>query len=862
MALEKPRVPHMTLMHEALASQEGAGPAPIGQVWWDDIPHLAGRPEVDTIIEKWDSGTAVVLLEGYSASGKSCVAAMVGRRSAESGSRLLPAFVYYLNLTTRRGWMGPGRDSVAQAIGQALQSASRLPGFRVHFIVEDVHHEFQDLDARLQRFAKCPCARVLLTSRPLERYELGEPGSEDALSTRRHDAFVWLRDGRLEPLATDSLVVERIVKARGGTFRDLGEVLRFVGRKEPNLLLLSLVIGAAKEKGKLVDDVSHEDIREGLQDHWADAARFTGVSEAAALQCLQPLCVLSEYEVPVSRSFVEKVSGGNVDDVCRALDALATAREIAKAITTAPEPSEWCVLPHARLARAHRRVFVSDERRVHILGQYLAAEPFIGTLAHRLASEDRECFNRLVARKAGTVVQRSLARLSTRELQRWVWALQRNAAEMAGLVIETHREQLLRHELADTSLADIGWLLSVLGRASPLLAGEVAEKHAEQILGAIQAEVSLSEIRLFLSRVAKASKPVAGNLAERGQEHVLARSLAGVSLEEQGLFLYGLAMASEPLARATAERHAAEIGRSLAEASLASLALFLSRATNASGALGRDVAERQATAIGAKIAAASWQDLGLFLCHLRKRCRRAAGEVADRYRQEILGRTLREASLEDLGLFLSRVAYASGPLGQEVAEKHREEIVTRGLGQTPLRDLGLFLSRVARACPALAQEVAETHRDQILARDLAGASLKATGFFMSGVARASRVLAREVAREHGQHIVTWNLRGESVHHLSLFLSQVAEACPALAQEVAERQREDILALSLAGASLQVAAFFLSGVARASEPLAQRIAQRDAAAIRQAYSTASPRHRYHFRSTLPDWLLNLLELPRD
>jgi hypothetical protein len=711
MTFEKPRIPHMNLMRDALAVQKGAAQAPIGQIWWDDIPQLANRPQVRTVIEKWKGGTSLVLLEGYSASGKSCIAAMAGRQAAQSGSRLVPAFVYYLNLTTHQGWTGPPRERASQAIAEAVKAASRLPGFRVYFIVEDVHHEFRDLDPQLQRFADDPNARMLLTSRPLERYDLKAPG-EGGWRGRASWAFAWLGDGRLGPLETDKDAVETIIKARGGTFCDIDAVLGFVGTKEPNLLLLSLAIQAAARQRKRLDDVTDADIREGLHDHWADVADRPGVNRAAVLRALESVSVLSEFEVPVSRSFVEQTSAGNGDDVGRALDTLTKAREMVSIVESGARPSEYFVLPHARLAQAHRRLSVSDTRRLEVLGQYLAAEPFIGALACRLCLEAPDCLEALVAQYPPTILERILAEASLNEVGEFLQGVVVHSRDLGRKIAQRHRKKILARSLADASLDDVSRFLRRVAIASQDLAREVARRHALDI-GQSLTKAALSHVGWFLGRVAAVSDELAREVAQR---HALdiGQSLAKAALIDAGWFLRNMPAGSDDqLAWEVAQCHRKEIvGHSLARTSLEEVSWFLGSVAGASDELAREVAQRHALDIGQSLAKAAWNDVGTFLQSMAIHSRDLAQELAQRHREAIVGCSLAHASIVDVRWFLRIVAMLCEDLAREVAQWHALDIGA-SLTKASLYGVGQFLGGVAGASEAVARELAQRYEAQI-----------------------------------------------------------------------------------------------------------------------------------------------------
>jgi hypothetical protein len=596
MAREKPKMPGLARIQDALASEVKGDSVPLGQIFWNQISSLSRRAEVEQIVRLWDDGASVVLMEGYSASGKSAIATMVGKSVVDRGSLLLPASVYYLNRTTGRGC--PAGGAAAACIEEALTALGGSRGDLVYLIVEDIHHELPGFD-RFNKFLNERGVRLLLTSRPIQDYTLSGRGLEAAERRRLAVPLAWVGHEHRLQLSTDRQVVEAIIKSRGAACGNLDAVLSFVGRKEPNLLLLSFAIEAAKSQRKPVDQVNDDDVRDHLRAHWRETAERLGLPEADLFCVLNSLSVVSEFEVPATSSFMAAASGRDDSAVRATVDALVKERAVVKLAPVRPEDEPYYLLPHARLAGIHRRLWVEEERRQDLLLAYIRTQPFVGTLVWGLLFEDSECLSGLIESRRGEIIETPLNAVTLNELGSFLWCLSFGASDdLAGEIAERHGEEILGRSLAEATPWEIGGFLGGLGQESEDLARKVAERHREEILGRSLAEASLSEIEGFLDGIAWASEDLAKKVAEGHREEILGLSLAGATLEEIGDFLRSVAGASGDLAREVVERHREEVlGRSLAGAPLWEIGHLLRRVTIASADLVTEVAERHRSAI-------------------------------------------------------------------------------------------------------------------------------------------------------------------------------------------------------------------------------------------------------------------------
>ena len=822
MAREKPKMPGLARIQDALASGGKSDLVPLGQIFWNHIPSLSRRAEVKQIIRLWDDGASIVLMEGYSASGKSAIAEMAGKSVVDRGSLLLPASVYYLNLTTHRGCPAGG-GSPTVCIEKALDAVEGSRGDLVYLIVEDIHHDLPGFD-RFNRFLNERGVRLLLTSRPIKDYTLSGRGLEAAEGRRLLAPLAWVGKEHSLQLSTDRQVVEAIIKRRGAGCDDLDAVLSFVDRKEPNLLLLSFAIEAAKSQGKPVNRVSENDVEHHLRAHWRETAERLGLPEADLFCVLNSLSVVSEFEVPATRSFIAAASGRDSSIADATIRALVKERVMIELAAARPEDEPYCLLPHARLAGIHRRLWVEPGRRQDLLLTYLRTQPFIGTLVWRLLREDSECLLALVESRRGGIVEVPLRAVALYELGSFLYHLCCASGDLAKEVARQHRQEILNRSLTEAPLWEIGRFLPGLAWVAKDLATELVERHQEEIRGRSLEGVPLGEICGFLEGLSKASRGLATELVERHREEILGRSLAEATLEEIGDLLSVVAALSGSVTKDVVERHREEIlGRSLAGASLWEIYYFLRRATIASADLAR--------------------------------------EVAGRHGEEILALSLAEATLPMIAYFLSGVACASEDLARELVVRHREEILGASLAGATLLEIGHFLSAVAEASEDLAKEVAEERRQEI-GRSLAGATLREIRDFLRSVGRASADVAREVAERHREDILGRSIAGAALLEIGNFLWGVATASAEVAREVAERHREEILGRSLEGAAVLKIGYFLRGVAAASTDLAREVVERHRGWIAKAYVGAPAGERRSFKRLMPSWLLDVLGLPEE
>ncbi|NIM06899.1 MAG: hypothetical protein GTO55_10140 [Armatimonadetes bacterium] len=897
MHTEKPGIPLFTIQ-EALASETEGKFHPLGRIAWSQVGDLTKRAEVDAIIERWDKGATALLLTGYSASGKSATAAMVGDTLVKRGSWLLPSFVYYVNLTNQReAPPGAGDKPILECIKETLGKDEPFPGSMVYCIVEDVHHEIEKIGEWNWLLEK-PGWRVLLTSRPPEDYVF--QGSQ--ASRRKETPFHWLSDEHRAELATDEGIVEAIIRSRERvTWGNLETVLHFISsgprskRKEPNLLLLDCALHAAQEskpKMSLEKVCRSEHIRDYLESHWNAFAEKFEIDDKILFSILCPLSVLSEFEVPVSQSFIITALKKEKDEVAKALEALTNARATVRVKTGDVRERDYFLLPHARLARVQRELWVKDDEREGTLAGYIKSEPFIGTLARRLFIEDRDYLKALLRNRGRDVVQRSLEGLPLSEIGWFLQRVARSSKPLAAQVAEKHKQEILGRSLAQASLREIGWFLWGVARASQPLAEQVGQRHEAEI-GKVLAQASLSAIGVFLSVVAWARKSLAARVAERHKEEILGRGLAQASPGEIGEFLRGLADASEALAAQAAERHETEIGRRLAQASLNEIEQFLREVVKASEPLATQVAERHETEIGKVLVQANIVEMGRFLGGVARASESLAVQVLQRHETEI-GKVLAQANIVEMGEFLGGVARASESLAAQVAERDKTEI-GKALAQASLREIGWFLESAAQAFKPSAAQVAQRHKTEI-GKALAQASLGGISAFLGAVARASEALPGEVAERHKTEIgealaqaclgeigafLSWGVMfvseafaaqvaerhkteiGEALAQASLreigwFLWGVAPNSEALAVQVAEKHQTEI-GKALAQASLGKICLLFWGLAEACAPLAAEMAERHKEEIREVYQRSSPDERTEFKEWLSDFLLEILGL---
>ena len=550
-------------IQEALAADPSVEPDPFrpGQLYWPDIKGLYKRAECDQIIQKMEK-ERVVLIEGYSASGKSSLVSRIGYELVNRRET-----VYYRNLTTQRGLNKRPEELVQELIKESRQIKAK-----VYLILEDLHQALQEMD-RLNPLTDNPHLRLILTSRPLARYEIESYRGKK--QGGMSGSFQWIApQNRLELKANETLI-EAIIREKGLPCKGVESVMEIIGKKEPNLLLLSFLIQVARGARKRVDEVKREEIVSSVRNHLDEIRdRLRGQIEDF-WKIMGMISTLSEYEIPLETGFIlDRLAPANINPL---LEALKREKEILSLKGKAID-QEYLFLPHARLASLYREVCFSGEERQELLKDYLLSGEFFGRLTGKI---------------------------------RW-----ENLKLLADL-IESCRKELTSRDLSKASLKEIGDFLWEISWVSKALAQTIAEKHQE-ILKDRFSTAPLKEIRDFLGGISSANKEVARAIVERHQETLKGRDLSTAGLEEIGYFLVRVSWTNEKVAKDIVERHQKTLKDKFSTASPKEIRDFFERISRPNEEMARDIAERHQKTLKDKFSTASLEEIVSFLVRISR----------------------------------------------------------------------------------------------------------------------------------------------------------------------------------------------------------------------------------------------------
>ncbi|CAD7781908.1 hypothetical protein DMNBHIDG_02840 [Candidatus Methanoperedenaceae archaeon GB37] len=397
----KPPIKSLMLIKEALAALDiESNPFRPGRLFWPDLERLSRRDEIDKIRECFAKDN-VVLLEGYPASGKSSIACRLGYELVKKGK-----WVYYGNLTTGAGL----RCQPDELPDKLLKEVEEVKG-EVFIIIEDIHHMVEEFD-RLNPIAKQKNIKLLLTSRPLKQYDIEEYfGHREGRSLY----FQWIVPENKIELKTDKDVVEKILKKAESSFR-LDPILETIGKDQPNLLLLSFLIQASKEKRKQIDEIKKEEIRKLVReylDELKESTCETFQDQEAFEKLISTLSVLSEFEVPVEKKFIDGGVVGNLSE------RLEEKKEIIS-LKGRFFGQEYYLIPHSRLASLYRNVCLDKEKRREILKRYIIQGDFFSTLIMQLVFEEESLLKSLIKESRKKFIKRDLSQASIEEIRHFL----------------------------------------------------------------------------------------------------------------------------------------------------------------------------------------------------------------------------------------------------------------------------------------------------------------------------------------------------------------------------------------------------------------------------------------------------------
>ena len=542
----KPPIKSLMLIKEALAAQD-IKPDPFrpGRLFWPDIEGLLKRDEIDKILRCFTKNN-VVLLEGYPASGKSSIACRFGYELVKEGK-----WVYYGNLTTR-----VGLNCQPEELSGKLREEVEEVKAEVFIIIEDIHHMVKEFD-RLNPIAKQKNIKLLLTSRPLKQYDIEEYfGRREGRSLY----FQWIVPENKIELKTDKDVVEKILWEAGSSFSNLDPILETIGKKQPNLLLLSFLIQASKEERKQTDEIKEEEIRKSVVDHLNGLKKSTcktSQDQEAFRKLIGTLSVLSEFEVPMERRFIDGGAVGNL------LERLEKKKEILS-LKGRIFDQEYYLLPHSRLASLYRDVCLDEEKRREVLKDYIIQGDFFGTLISRLAFEAGSLLKSLIKDSRKEFIKRDLSQASIKEIGYFLGVIAWADKELAKEIASVHSDILRQKDLSQASIKEIGYFLEGIAWADKELAKEIASVHSD-ILRQRISQASIKEIGYFLMVIAWADEELAKEIASEHSDTLRQKDLSQAGIEEIGYFLWGIARADKELAKEIARVHEKILKKKLSE---------------------------------------------------------------------------------------------------------------------------------------------------------------------------------------------------------------------------------------------------------------------------------------------------------
>jgi len=520
--LIEPPIKSLMLIKEALAAQD-IKPDPFrpGRLFWPDIKRLLRRGEIDKILRCFTKHN-VVLMEGHPASGKSSIACRLGYELVKEGK-----WVYYGNLTTRAG-LRRQPDELPEGL---VEEVKEVKG-EVFIIIEDIHHMVKEFD-RLNPIAKQKNIKLLLTSRPLKQYDIEEYfGHREGRSLY----FQWIIPENKIELKTDKDVVEKILK-KAEISSKLDPILETIGKEQPNLLLLSFFIQASKKEGKQIDKIKKEEIRKLVReylDELKESTCETFQDQEAFRKLIGTLSVLSEFEVPMEREFIKGKAVGNF------LKRLEEKKEILS-LKGRLFGEEYYLIPHSRLASLYRNVCFDEEEREEVLKRYIIQGDFFGKLIRRLVFEAKSLLKSLIKQSKEELIKRDLSQASIKEIGDFLgdiaWADKKLAKEIAS----RHSETLKQKELSQASIEEIGYFLWNIASADEELAKEIASRHSETLKQKELSQASIYRIGHFLRVITWVNnKELAKEIASEHSD-ILRRKLSQASIEDIAKFLWLIA---------------------------------------------------------------------------------------------------------------------------------------------------------------------------------------------------------------------------------------------------------------------------------------------------------------------------------
>jgi len=588
--LIEPLIESLMRIEEALAAQDiEPNSFRPGRLFWPDMERLSRRDEIDKIIKRFDEDN-VVLMEGYPASGKSSIACRLGYELVKESK-----WVYYGNLTTRVGLNCQPKELPGRIFEEVKEIKQE-----VFIIIEDIHHLVKEFD-NLNFITDHKHIKLLLTSRPLKQYDVKEYfGHHEGRSLY----FQWIVPENKIELKTDKDVVEKILREAESSFK-LDHILKTIGEDQPNLLLLSFLIQASKKKGKQADEIK-EEIRKLVIDHLDRLKKSTcktSQDQEAFRKVIGTLSVLSEFEVPMEREFID---GGAVDSL---LERLEKKKEILS-LKGRIFGQEYYLISHSRLASLYRNVCLDEEERREVLKDYIIQGDFFGTLIGRLVSEAGRLLKSLIKESRKELIKRDLSQASIEEIGNFLEVIAQNYAvhkeytdsghlvryeyilwadkELAREIARANRNTLRQKDISQADIREIGYFLECIAEVDKELAKEIVRLHSDTLKQKDLSQASIREIGLFLGYIAWADKELAKEIV-RLHTDTLKLKLYLASIKEIRAFLKKIIWADKELTREIVRVHSDILKQKLSQASIREIKAFFRKIAWADKELAKEI---------------------------------------------------------------------------------------------------------------------------------------------------------------------------------------------------------------------------------------------------------------------------------
>ena len=534
----EPEIKSLMPIQKAMAAQADLEPNRFRwrPLFWPDVGGLFKRRECEQILQLFDK-TNVVLLEGYPASGKTSIVCRLAYDLVNKGER-----VYYGNLTTRIGLKCTQED-----LPRNLLTESKEVTQKTFIIIEDIHHSISEY-ARLNPLSAHRHIKLLLTSRPLEQFEI-----ESYLSRHQQErmrVFQWIAPRNRITLKTNQEVVEEILDHENLAFNSPEPIMNIVGKREPNLLLLSFLIQASLERGRRVHEIERYEILNSVKHHLKQLAECVCNSipdQTPYWRLMETISVLSESEVPVEKDFLGRLPGIN-DLSLQILKQLEREKEIV-CFERFPVFEKYYLIPHSQLASLYRSVCTNDEERFEILRKYLLQGEFFGKLTHRLASEAPKLLENITRRFGTELIKRDLSKASLGEIEFFIRGISEVDKVIARELVHTQKD-VLDQKLSKASLMEIvDFIRGGISEADKEIARELVHTQRDILRNKDLSKASVEEAGVFLWGISGADKEIARELVHTQRDILRNKDLSKASVEEAGVFLWGISGADKEIAR-------------------------------------------------------------------------------------------------------------------------------------------------------------------------------------------------------------------------------------------------------------------------------------------------------------------------